>query len=121
VVFHPPMQISAATNNLPMILDPRPDPFYWRAFNVLLRLLGIGATFAGTVVTVVFGLGIPAPPGMERQTSWGALVPGVLLLFLGLGFLMLPSYRPDRGDTGPVVSLLRPQRGRGWWTGEPRP
>lgn len=98
-----------------------PDPFYWRTFNVLLRLLGIGATFAGAVVVVMFGLGIPAPPGIDRQTSLGALIPGILLLLIGLGFLMLPPYRPDRGDSGPMVSLLRPQRGRGWWTGDPRP
>ena len=101
--------------------SPAPDPFYWRAFNILLRLLGIGATVAGSVVALVFGLGIPAPPGVVRQTSWGALIPGVLLLLIGLGFLMLPPYRPDRRDSGPVVSLLRPQRRRGWWTGDPRP
>ena len=99
---------------------PAPDPFYWRTFNVLLRLLGVGATFGGTVVVVVFGLGIPAVPGIARAISWAALVPGVILLLLGLGFLMLPPYRPDLGDRGPLVSLLRPQRGKSWWTGEPR-
>ena len=52
-----------------------------------------------------------------RLTLWYA---GTILLLLGLGFLLLPPYRPDRGDTGPLVSLLRPQRGRSWWTGEPR-
>lgn len=103
-----------------MSATPTPDPFYWRSFNVLLRLLGIGATFGGTVVVVVFGLGIPAPPGMERVTSWSSLVPGLLLLLLGLGFLMLPPYRPDLGDRGPLVSLLRPQRGTSWWTGDRR-
>lgn len=96
------------------------DPFYWRTFNILLRLLGIGATFAGSVVVVAFGFGYPPLPGVERQLSWGSIVSGALLLLLGLGFLMLPPYRPDKGDTGPVVNLLRPQRGRGWWTGEPR-
>jgi len=102
-----------------MTPDSRPDPFFWRTFNILLRLLGLGATFAGSVVVMTFGLGIPAPPGMERQLSWGALVAGSFLLLIGLGFLMLPPYRPDRGDTGPLVSLLRPQRGRSWWTGDP--
>lgn len=99
----------------------QPDPFYWRTFNILLRLLGIGATFGGSVVLVVFGLGYPPPPEVERHVSWGSIVSGAFLLLLGLGFLMLPPYRPDRGDGGPVVNLLRPQRGRGWWTGEPRP
>ncbi len=98
-----------------------PDPFYWRSFNVMLRLLGLGATFAGAVVVVVFGLGIPAPPGVARVTSWSSLIPGGLLLLLGLGFLMLPPYRPDLGDRGPLVSLLRSQRGMSWWTGERRP
>ena len=97
---------------------PAPDRFYWRTFNILLRLLGLGATFAGSVVVVTFGLGIPAPPGTTARFSWGACVSGSLLLFIGLGFLMLPPYRPDRGDTGPLVSLLRPQRGRRWWTGD---
>lgn len=101
-----------------MPIDPAPDPFYWRAFNVLLRLLGLGATFGGSVVTVVFGLGVPAPPGHEPARSWTALAAGVFLLLIGLGFLMLPPYRPDRGDTGSFVSLLRTQRGRSWWTGE---
>jgi hypothetical protein len=96
------------------------DPFYWRTFNILLRLLGIGATFAGSVVVVVFGFGYPPLPGAAQQTSWGSIASGALLLLLGLGFLMLPPYRPDRGDTGPVVNLLRSQRGRRWWTGEPR-
>ncbi len=97
-----------------------PDPFYWRTFNILLRLLGIGATFGGTVVVVVFGLGLPPVPGIEHVISWAAIVPGVLLLLLGLGFLLLPPFRPDHGDRGPLVSLLRSQRGRSWWTGEPR-
>jgi hypothetical protein len=101
-----------------MSRPPAPDPFYWRSFNVLLRLLGIGATFAGAVVVVVFGLGIPAPPGAERVMNWNSLVPGALLLLLGLGFLMLPPYRPDLGDKGPLVSLLRSQRGMSWWTGD---
>ena len=99
---------------------PRPDPFYWRAFNLMLRLLGIGATFGGSVVLVVFGLGFPPPPGVDRQLSGGAILSGAFLLLLGLGFLMLPPFRPDQGDTGPMVSLRRPQQGRSWWTGEPR-
>lgn len=101
-------------------MNPTEDPFYWRTFNILLRLLGIGATFGGSVVLVVFGLGYPAPPGVEQRISWGSIASGALLLLLGLGFLLLPPFRPDHGDTGPVVNLLRPQRGRGWWTGEPR-
>ena len=99
--------------------DSAPDPHYWRVFNLLLRLLGLGATFGGSIVVVTFGLGIPVPAGMERQTSVSSLVTGAFLLLIGLGFLMLPPYRPDQGDTGPLVSLLRPQRGRRWWTGDP--
>lgn len=100
--------------------SPTPDPFYWRTFNVLLRLLGFGATFGGSVVVVVFGLGIPAIPGVHQEVSWVAILPGALLLLLGLGFLMLPPYRPDLGDQGPLVSLLRSQRGMSWWTGDRR-
>jgi hypothetical protein len=102
-----------------MSQESPPDPFYWRTFNILLRLLGLGATFAGSVVVVTFGLGIPAPPGMEPSVSWGTFASGILLLLVGLGFLILPPYRPDLGDPGPLVSLLRPKRGRHWWTGDP--
>jgi hypothetical protein len=70
-------------------------------------------------VVVTFGLGLPAPAGMERQLSWGAVVAGAFLLLIGLGFLILPPFRPDRGDSGPWVSLLRPRPGRRWWTGDP--
>jgi hypothetical protein len=98
---------------------PAPDSVYWRMFNVLLRLLGLGATFAGSVVVVTFGFDMPAPPGMEPRVSWGSLATGILLLLIGLGFLMLPPFRPDMGDTGPLVGLLRPRRGRRWWTGDP--
>lgn len=104
-----------------MPAPPTPDPFYWRTFNVLLRLLGIGATFGGTVVVVVFGLGLPAPPGIEPVIRWSSIIPGALLLLIGLGFLLLPPYRPDLGDQGPLVNLLRPQRGMSWWTGDRRP
>ena len=95
------------------------DPFYWRVFNVLLRLLGLGATFAGGMVVMLFGLGYPPAPDTSQQLSWGALVTGGLLLSAGLGFLLLPPYRPDLGDSGPLVSYFRGSTGRRWWTGEP--
>jgi hypothetical protein len=96
------------------------DPFYWRTFNILLRLLGIGATFAGAVVVLVFGAGVPAPGAAAPEVSWGALVAGGLVALAGLGFLLLPPFRPDQGDEGPLVNPLRPRRGRRWWTGDPR-
>jgi hypothetical protein len=97
------------------------DPFYWRAFNVLMRLLGIGATFAGTIVVTTFGLGIPAPPGVAPAIDRVSLVTGGLVALLGLGFLMLPPFRPDQGDdtlvVNPFRALTEPKRRR-WWTGD---
>lgn len=93
------------------------DPFTWRTFNVLMRLLGFGATFAGTAVATTFGLGAA---GLQPI----ALAAGGLVALLGLGFLMVPPFRPDQGDTTLVVNPFRalaaPSRRR-WWTGDPRP
>jgi hypothetical protein len=97
------------------------DPFYWRTFNVLMRLLGIGATFAGVIVATTFGLGIPALAGVEPMIDYRSLVAGALVALLGLGFLMLPPFRPDLGDTTLVVNPFRALTGpnrRHWWTGD---
>ena len=97
------------------------DPGQWRLFNVLLRLLGIGATFAGGVTIITFGLGLPPIEGQPPVTSLPALLAGLLVLLLGLGFLMIPAFRPDLGDTrvvsNPLRTLLQP-RTRRWWTGD---
>lgn len=97
------------------------DPFYWRTFNVLMRLLGIGATFAGAVVATTFGLGIPALAGVAPSVDYRSLAAGIFLALLGLGFLMLPPFRPDQGDVTLVVNpfraLTEPKRRR-WWTGD---
>lgn len=97
-----------------------PDAFYWRTFNVLMRLLGIGATFAGAVVATTFGLGIPSLAGVEPMIDYRSLVAGALVALLGLGFLLNPAFRPDLGDTGLPVNPLRPRTGRRWWTGDRR-
>lgn len=100
------------------------DPYLWRTFNVLLRLLGLGATFAGLSAFVGFGLGMPAPAGAPPSLSWPSLLTGGLVALLGLGFLMLPAFRPDLGDVKFVRNPLRPLLGpsrRTWWTGDPTP
>jgi hypothetical protein len=91
------------------------DGFYWRTFNVLLRLLGLGATFAGTVVVLGFGLGLGAGPG---GSSIPALLAGLLLAFLGLGFLLLRPFRPDLGDSGIRFAPSSAEGRRRWWTGD---
>jgi hypothetical protein len=98
------------------------DPAQWRIFNILLRLLGIGATFAGSVAVISFGLGLPAPPEATRVLNWPSIVTGGMVALLGLGFLMNPAFRPDLGDTHAVPNLFRGQRRgqrRTWWTGDP--
>jgi hypothetical protein len=103
---------------------PTADASQWRIFNVLLRLLGFGATFAGAAAVTSFGLGIPAPPGEAHPVSVPAILTGGLVTVLGLGFLLLPPFRPDLGDTkvvgNPFRTLNQPRR-RSWWTGDPSP
>jgi hypothetical protein len=98
------------------------DAFQWRLFNVLLRLLGLGATFAGLVATITLGFGVPAPYGTEPVASWAMILSGGLVTALGLSFLMNPAFRPDLGDTRVVSNPFRvwgqPRR-RTWWTGDP--
>jgi hypothetical protein len=96
-----------------------PDPSLWRLFNVHLRLLGLGATFAGSIAFITFGLGIPPLPGQEPVRSIPSLLAGGLVALLGLGFLMLRPYRPDLGDTGVPFNPYRPSgERRRWWTGD---
>jgi hypothetical protein len=103
---------------------PTADASQWRIFNVLLRFLGFGATFAGTTAVLSFGLGIPAPRGEIPSVSVPAILTGGLVTALGLGFLLLPPFRPDLGDTkvvgNPFRALNQPRR-RSWWTGDPTP
>ncbi len=96
-----------------------PDASYWRLFNVMLRLLGLGATFSGIIAFVTVGLGLP-PLGSEAPVrNTAGLVSGAFLGLLGLGFLMLRPFRPDLGDTGPALSPFRGAVGRRrWWTGD---
>lgn len=98
-----------------------PDPFYWRAFNILLRLLGLGATFAGLVAVITFGLGLPTLDDAPPALNWPSILSGGLVALLGLGFLMNPAFRPDMGDTrvvsNPFRALMGPRR-RSWWTGD---
>ncbi|MEO8635671.1 MAG: hypothetical protein ABI587_10390 [Gemmatimonadales bacterium] len=97
-----------------------PDPSTWRAFNFLQRLLGFGATFAGTAVVVTAGFGYPPIAGQPSTLDWSSLASGGLVALIGLGFLMNSPFRPDLGDTGMPINPLRPRAGRSWWTGDER-
>lgn len=95
------------------------DASLWRLFNIQVRLLGLGATFAGSIAFVTFGLGIPPLAGEEPVRSIPVLIAGGLVALLGLGFLMLKPYRPDLGDTGlPFNPYRRAGERRKWWTGD---
>ncbi len=98
---------------------PSTDPSHWRALNVMLRLMGIGATFSGVIAFVTVGLGLPPLGGQPPLRNTAGLVSGAILGLLGMGFLMLKSYRPDLGDRGSPLSPFRAARGRRrWWTGD---
>ncbi|MBK6422680.1 MAG: hypothetical protein IPI38_08300 [Gemmatimonadetes bacterium] len=99
--------------------QPGTDPFHWRAFNVMLRLLGIGATFSGVIAFVTVGLGLPPMGDGPPLRNTAGLLSGGFLGLLGLGFLMLKPFRPDLGDVGAPLSPLRTVQGRRrWWTGD---
>lgn len=94
-------------------------PSIWRLFNIQLRLLGLGATFAGSIAFVTFGLGIPPAAGHEPARSIASLLAGGMVALLGLGFLMLRPFRPDLGDTGlPFNPYRATGERRRWWTGD---
>ncbi len=99
----------------------RTDPYLWRLFNLNLRLLGFGATFAGTIAFVTFGLGLPPIGDQPPVRHLPSLLGGALVALCGLGFLMLSPYRPDLGDSGlPFNPWRRTTQRRSWWTGDPR-
>jgi hypothetical protein len=105
-----------------LAMPPPPDPGYWRVFNIMLRLLGIGGTFAGLAATISFGLGWPPLEGEAPSINLPSLISGGLVTLLGLGFLIIPPFRPDLGDTRVGANLFRvraPPRQRAWWTGDP--
>lgn len=98
---------------------PSTDPSHWRVLNVMLRLMGIGATFSAVIAFVTVGLGLPPLGGQPAVRNTAGLVSGAILGLLGIGFLMLKPYRPDLGDSGPPLSPFRAARGqRRWWTGD---
>lgn len=99
--------------------SPSTDPSQWRALNVMLRLMGIGATFSGVIAFVTVGLGLPPLGGEPPVRNMAGLASGAFLGLLGAGFLLLKPYRPDLGDTGPPLSPFRAIQGRRrWWTGD---
>lgn len=95
------------------------DPTHWRAFNVMLRLLGIGAAFSGVIAFVTVGLGLPPMGDSPPVRNTAGLLSGGLLGLLGFGLLLLKPFRPDLGDSGPPLSPFRTITGRRhWWTGD---
>ncbi|HTS88309.1 MAG TPA: hypothetical protein VMG41_07430 [Gemmatimonadales bacterium] len=98
-------------------------PSYWRSFTILLRLLGLGATFAGLATITSYGLGWPAPEGESLRLDWPSFFGGGVVTILGVLFLLLPAYRPDLGDTTVVFNPWHAVQGtlsRKWWTGDLR-
>ena len=114
----------------------RYEVWHWRAFNILLRGLGLMAMLVGTVFTL-WGAVLLA----QRQATveWegeltAATGPKVIILLVGLGTLALAiallrarPFRPDLGDASWLIDPFgakaqrtsRPRRS--WWTGDRLP
>jgi hypothetical protein len=105
--------------------------WHWRLFNVLRRLLGIGAIVNGAVF-VAWGLALLARPrstvAMNGVLATAAsanllvLLVGATALALGAVIVRARSYRPDLGDASwllePQTAHAEKREGRTWWTGD---
>ena len=99
---------------------------YWRAYNVLVRVLGVSALVSGTGcvgwgATRLLKLGLEQAEG---QPGIILLAAGLLSAGLGAAILTTPAYRPDLGDPAmqfdPFGTKSRQTETakRSWWTGD---
>ena len=100
--------------------------WYWRAFNVAVRVLGLVALLYGAVF-IVWGTARMLQLDyirMEQAPSLVILPVGLLVAALGAAILRVPAYRRDLGDVswrfdpfGVKTRRSSPSR-RSWWTGD---
>lgn len=100
---------------------------YWRAFNILVRDLGLAALVSGGgfIVWGTIRLLQREYFMIEGAASLVILPVGLLVGAIGWSILRAPSYRPDLGDAlwgfdplGAKTRQSSPSK-RSWWTGEP--
>ena len=89
---------------------------YWKAFNVFVRLLGVGFVIVGIIIAV-------SALSAASDNAFVQVVGALIIAGLGAGMLFVRPYRPDLGDVSATVDpfraradALHPSR-RSWWTG----
>ena len=99
--------------------------WYWRVFNLLVRVLGLVALLSGAVFIVWGAVRMVRMDfiRMEDAPTLAILPVGLLVAAFGLAILGAPTYRPDQGDVpwrfDPFGTKTQssPSR-RSWWTGD---
>jgi hypothetical protein len=81
------------------------EKWHWRVLTVAARLFGLMAV----VVAIAF-------------FASSMMLAGVMVALIGIPFLFVRPFRPDLGDTSPVVDPIgvrgNSKRRRRWWTGD---
>jgi hypothetical protein len=82
---------------------------YWRAFNLFIRLVGLGFAIFGLLMLILR----PGDTISERSVS---VVVGSVGVLQGVAMLAVRAFRPDLGDS----AWTQAPKGRSWLTGEPK-
>ena len=105
------------------------SPWFLRLFNIGIRILGFGFLTVG-IVFIALGLGLVTgkpetdPSRIAPTSQFIFLAGGLFTTALGLAFLRIRAWRPDLGDSSPLLDAFgakdNPTRPRSWLTGDPK-
>ena len=76
---------------------------YWKTFNVLGRIIGVGFIFNGSVISIWgFSLIVGNDKHYEATDKWLMACVPLLVVLLGILLLRARPYRPDLPEQKPV-------------------